>query len=105
MFRVRNRRALRTGDLRHELVGDLVDVAHVLVAGDYERGDSNLGESRRNRWFESLRTEVVLPGLELECLPFHVREMRANLRIVVFGQPHSQVRFDGSFEVAALERI
>src|SRR3954466_9288226 len=103
MSRAGDRRALGTRNLRRELVGDLVDVAHVLLAGDHESGDSNLAKPRRRRRFEFLRAEVVVAGLELECLPLHLSDKSANLWIDVVGQPHTQVCFDGSVEVAALE--
>ena len=104
MSRARDRRALGARDLGDDRVGDLVDVAHVLVARDDERRRAHVREPRRRRRVEPRHLHLV-SDLALERGPLHLRDEYAHLRVDAVREPEPQVRFDGGIEVAALEGL
>jgi hypothetical protein len=101
--RAGDRCALGAGDLAGEPVGDLVDVVHVLVAGDDERRRCHVTQPRGSRRIELSAADLMSP-LSLEGDALHVGDERAHVRVDVLCEPQLQVRFDSRVEVAALER-
>ena len=108
MRRAGDRLAARAPDARGEPIGDLAEVAHVVLAGHDQRGRADLGQALARALDQQLVLGVVPERqLELEGTALHRAHPCADLGIGVRRavEPEAQVELRRSIDVLGLEQL